>query len=223
MQSDNLLKESKIDNLLGTKAMLMKKILIITLLSLPGILCHAQKGFELKLGGGLEFIGTDPWLNGGIMTGSVLYNINGVVAIAASYSQGINNTFYIEAKSNAYKSSVSELGLDVQVTFLRVGKVKIYGSGGVGQVKVKNKEPVPDFINNDPLGTPTLELEDSAVGFGLGFGGVLNLGGGLYLNFLEYRFRTLGSDFMEMDKGFHGSVGPMHTFKAGISYVFGAK
>lgn len=201
----------------------MKKSLLFLLLISGPFFSNAQKGFELKVSGGIEFIGVDPWLNGGIVTGSLLYNINGAVAIGASYSGGIGNTYYIEAKSNGYESSLSEIALDVQVTFLRLGKVKMYGSAGVGQVMVENKEPVPDFISFDPFGTPTLELNDSAIGFGLGVGAVLNLGGGLYLNFFEYRLRTLSSDFMEMDKGFQGSVGPMHTFKAGISYVLGAK
>ena len=201
----------------------MKKLLSIFLFVFLVNYSFAQKGFELKVSGGMEFLGVDPWLNGGIVTGTLLYNINGAVAIGASYSTGMANQYRIETKSNAYESSISELALDLQITFLRVGKVKLYGSAGVGQIRAENKEPVPDFINFDPFGTPQLDLKDSATGFGLGAGGILNLGGGLYLNFFEYRFRTVKSDFMQMDKGFHGSVGPMHTIKAGISYIFGAK
>lgn len=200
----------------------MRKYFIITLIILP-LISTAQKGFELKASGGLEFIGTDPWLNGGIITGSVIYNINGVLALGASYSMGINNNYNIETKSNAYETSLSELAIDTYITFFRLGKVKIYGTAGVAQVSAKTKERLPDFINADPFGTPTLDLEDNVIGFGIGGGGVLNLGGGLYLNFFEYRLRTLSSNFMEMDKGFQGSVGPMHTVKAGISYILGAK
>ena len=182
-----------------------------------------QKGVELKVSGGLELIGVDPWLRGGIATGTLLYNFNGVFALGASYSSGIGNKYYIENNANAFETSINELALDAYFNFLRLGKVKIYGTAGIGQVSAKTKEPVPDFINGDPFGTPSVNLEDSAVGLGLGAGGVLNLGGGLYLNFFEYRLRTLKADFMQMDKGFHGSVGPMHTFKAGVSYIFGAK
>ena len=171
----------------------------------------------------MEFIGVDPWLNGGIITGGLIYNINGVVAIGASYSTGINNKFYIDADANSYESSVSEIALDVYVNFLRLGKFKIYGTGGIGQISAANKELVPDFINFDNYGTPQLDLSDKAIGFGLGTGVILNLGGGLYLNVFEYRFRTTSSDFMDMEKGNEGSVGPMHTVKAGISYVIGAK
>lgn len=200
----------------------MKKILLVALLLIP-LFSQAQRGVELKVSGGMEYIGVDPWLNGGMLTGSLLYNFNGVFALGASYSGGISNNFFIEAKTNSYDVSLNELALDAYVTFLRLGKVKIYATAGVGMVKSKTKEPVPDFINFDQFGQPVLDLEDDAVGFGLGAGAVLNLGGGWYLNFLEYRFRTLKSDFMDMDKGFHGSVGAMHTIKVGISYVLGAK
>lgn len=201
----------------------MRKVLLFILLSSVYFGAQAQKGFEIKLSGGMEFIGVDPWINGGIYTGALLYNFNGAVAMGLSYSGGIGNKFYIDAKANSYETKLSELALDVYVTFLRAGKVKLYGTGGIGQVKSENTELVPDFINFDSFGNPQLDLNDSAIGFGLGAGGVLNLGGGLYFNFLEYRFRTLSSDYMDMDKGFQGSVGPMHTVKAGISYVIGAK
>lgn len=201
----------------------MKKLLFIFLFVFLVHSSFAQKGLELKLSGGMEFLGIDPWINGGIVTGALLYNINGVIAVGASYSSGIGNQYRIETKANAYESSISEIALDLQFTFLRAGKVKLYGNAGVGHIMSENKEPVPDFINFDPFGTPQLELKDSSTGFGIGVGGVLNLGGGLYLNFFEYRLRTVKSDFMQMDKGFNGSVGPMHTFKAGVSYIFGAK
>ena len=200
----------------------MRRIVLILLVTLP-IIASAQRGVEIKVSGGMEFIGVDPWLNGGIVTGSLLYNINGVFAIGASYSTVIGNKYYIDANSNAFDTSLSEIALDAYLTFLRVGKIKLYGTAGLAQVSAKVNELVPDFINFDPYGTPTLELEQDAIGFGFGAGGVLNLGGGLYFNFFEYRLRTLGSEFLDMDKGFQGSVGPMHTVKAGISYVIGAK
>ena len=201
----------------------MRKLLLVLLLLPSFYFAQAQKGFELKVSGGMEFLGVDPWINGGIVTGALIYNINGIVAVGASYSGGINNKYRIEAKANAYESSISELAADVYVTFLRAGRVKLYASAGVGQIRASNKELVPDFINFDPFGTPQLDISDSSIGFGLGAGGVLNLSGGFYLNFFEYRLRTVNSEFMQMDKGFNGSVGPMHTFKAGISYIFGAK
>ena len=198
----------------------MRKILVGILLLFSAITAEAQKGIEIKVSGGLDFIGNDPWIEGGIITGALIYNFNGTIAVGASYSGSINNTFRIDNNANAYKSSLSELSLDLFVNVLRLGKVKLYLTTGIGQVKAENKEPVPDYIS---FGSGSLDLKDSAIGFGLGAGGVLNLGGGLYLNFIEYRIRTLSSDFMEMDKGFHGGVGPMHTIKAGVSYVFGAK
>lgn len=201
----------------------MRKFLLGLVFLFGAFAVQAQKGFELKVSGGLEYLGIDPWINGGIVTGALMYNFNGTVALGASYSAGIGNKYAIEAKANSSETSLSEIALDVYVNVLRLGKVKLYATAGVGQVKGENKQLVPDFINFDPFGTPVLDIKDSAIGFGLGAGGVLNLGGGLYLNFFEYRLRTLSSDFMDMDKGFNGSVGPMHTFKAGISYVFGAK
>lgn len=201
----------------------MKRFAILLLLLSP-VFCQAQRGVELRFTGGYEIIGVDPWLNGGIISGTVLYNINGVLALGASYSNGIGNRYNIEEKANySYDAALSELALDAQVTFLRVGKVKLYGMVGIGQVKGKTKELVPDLVNGNFFDPPSVILEDKAIGFGLGAGGILNLGGGFYLNFLEYRFRTLSSDFLQMDKGFQGSVGPMHTIKTGISYILGAK
>ena len=197
----------------------MKKILSLLFIVAP-LIVSAQKGFELKIGGGAEFIGTDPWMNGGLVTGTLFYNVNGIVAIGASFTQGVGNEFFIERSANNYSASLSEASLIGQFTFFRKGKFKFYGDVGVGYVTASVDEPVPDFIG---FSTNTLDLEENVVGIGLGAGAMYNIGGGFYWNIFEYRLRTLSSEFLDMDKGFQGSVGPMHALRTGISYAFSSR
>lgn len=194
----------------------MKKALFLFLI-LFSIGAQAQRGFEVKVGGGITFLGLDPWIRGGIISATALYNINGVLAIGPTFATTAGAKFYIMESANSHESSLNEIGLIAQFTVLRAGKFKMYVNGNLANVKGKTG-PVPNFI--DPTSSTTLTIEDSAISFGLGLGTLLNLGKGFYLNILEYEIRTLSSDFMDMEKGYQGSIGPMSTFRTGISYTF---
>ena len=178
---------------------------------------QAQKGFELRLGGGLGFLGKDPWIETGLLTGTLLYNFNGVLAIGPYYSQGINSTFRVDNDQNQFKASLNEIGIMAQITVVRAGKIKVYGSGSIGFMAGKT-DPVEDFIFNSG---GTQVLDDTTLAFGLGAGVLLNLGGGFYLNILDFQMKFVADpEFMDMDKGFAGKIGPGIAAKAGISYAF---
>lgn len=194
----------------------MKKALII-ILFLTSLGAHAQRGFEIKLGGGITFLGIDPWIRGGIISATALYNVNGILAIGPTFSTTTGAKFYIFESANQYPATVSELGLVAQFTILRAGKFKMYVNGNIANVKGKTG-PIPNFI--EPTSSTTINIDDSAISFGVGVGTVLNLGKGFYFNILEYEMRTLSSDFMDMDKGYQGTIGPMHTFRTGFAYTF---
>ena len=194
----------------------MKKTFLMLFMILS-IHAQAQKGFELRLGGGLGFLGKDPWIETGLLTGTLLYNFNGVLAIGPYYSQGINSTFRIDNDQNQFKASINEIGIIAQITVVRAGKIKVYGSGSIANMAGET-DPVPDFINNSG---GTQVLDDATLTFGLGAGVLLNLGGGFYLNILDFQMKFLADpEFMDMDKGFAGKIGLGINAKAGISYAF---
>ena len=193
----------------------MKKGFLIFFL-IMSIQAQAQKGFELKVNGGLGFLGKDPWIETGFITGRLLYNFNGVLAIGPTYSQGFNTTFRIESDANQTNASLYEVGLITQITVIRAGKIKVYGSGSITNMQGKT-DPVMDFIYNSG---ETLVLDDATLAFGLGVGVLLNLGSGFYLNILDFQMRFVNSEFMDMDKGFAGKIGPGIAATAGISYAF---
>ena len=96
------------------------------------------------------------------------------------------------------------------------GKLKIYGNGNIGYLEGKS-DPVVDF---PPGSGETHEPDDSSITYGIGTGLLLNLGGGFYLNILDLQIRLVSSDFMDMDKGSAGKIGPGVGIKTGISFVF---
>jgi hypothetical protein len=193
----------------------MKKALIFLIMAVP-LVVNAQRGFEIKVSGGHEFIGIDPWLNGNVITGTLLYNVSGIVAIGTSFTQGFGNKYYVEEKANSFDASLSEIILLTRLTFIRSGKIKVYGNLAIGQVSASTDEQVQLYGKN-------IRQKDKSIGLGIGAGGLLNLGGGFYWNFLEYHMSTLPYDFLDMDKGFQGSGGPMHTVKTGFAYTFSSK
>ncbi|MDX1627755.1 MAG: outer membrane beta-barrel protein [Fulvivirga sp.] len=186
-----------------------KKLVVILLVALP-ILAKAQSDWELRVSGGYEFIGIDPWLNGSLITGTLFYNISGIVAMGPSFTQGIGNNYYVDNSANNFETSLQEIALITQFTFLRKGKFKAYGDLSLGLLKAETKEPVVGYLEGEAI-------KDETFGVGFGVGSLLYLGSGVYWNILEYRMRTLSSDFMDMEKGFQGSIGPMHAIRTGIS------
>lgn len=194
----------------------MKKLVFLILVIILSFNAQAQKGMELRIGGGVGFLGKDPWIETGLITASALYNINGVLAIGPVHTTGVATTFRIDSDKNKFDASISEIALWGQFTVLRSGKFKVYGAASLAYIKGKT-DPVPDFIN---FSGGTIVLEDSAVGLGLGTGVLLNLGGGFYFNLIDLHIRMVGSEFMDMDKGFEGSIGPFYKIQTAISYTF---
>ncbi len=193
----------------------MKKFFLL-LFIIFSIHAKAQKGFELKATGGLGFLGKDPWIETGLITGTLIYNFNGVLAIGPYYTHGINASFRVNSDENQVKAEIGEVGLLVQFTVLRAGKFKIYGNGNIGYVQGKS-DPVDDFR---PDSGGTLVPDDSSITYGIGTGLLLNLGGGFYLNILDFQIYLVSSDFMDMEKGFAGKIGPGVGIKTGISFAF---
>ncbi|MEP2671265.1 MAG: outer membrane beta-barrel protein [Cyclobacteriaceae bacterium] len=197
----------------------MKRTLLILCLVMS-FAAEAQKGFEVQLSGGIAFIGSDPWMRTPALSVAGLYTISPIIAFGPIYSTGLGSKFYVDSKENNYDASISEIGLLARFTFLRSGKFKMYGTTSVAQVNGK-VDSLPDFrgtiFSSNP---PAISIDDSSVGFGFGTGASLNLGGKVYLNILEFQMRVLKKDFMDMDKGFQGSVGPLFSFKSGISFIF---
>lgn len=193
----------------------MKKFFLL-LFIIFSIHAKAQKGFELKATGGLGFLGKDPWIETGLITGTLIYNFNGVLAIGPYYTHGINASFRVNSDENQVPAQIGEVGLLVQFTVLRAGKFKIYGNTNIGYVQGKS-DPVVDF---PPGSGETLVPDDSSITYGIGTGLLLNLGGGFYLNILDFQIRLVASDFMDMDKGSARKIGPGVGIKTGISYAF---
>lgn len=194
----------------------MKKLIILAVVLLS-YNAQAQKGIELRVGGGIGFLGKDPWFETGLLSATVLYNFNGVVAIGPSYTTGIATTFRIDSDGNKYDATLSEIGVLGQFTLLRAGKFKMYGTGNISIVSGKT-DPMPDFRLSPPGGN--VVIEDTSVGLGFGVGLLLNLSSGLYFNILDLYIRPVGSEFMDMDKGFEGSIGPFYMIRTGITYSF---
>ena len=199
----------------------MKRTLL-SLLIVTSITAHAQKGMELRINGGIAFFGDDPWISTGYLTVAGLYNFNGILAMGPTYSTGLGTKIAIDSGDgeNSIDASLSEVGLLAQITFLRAGKFKMYATGSIVQVKGKAKAEIinPNFNNNEPI-TP----DDSMVSFGVGMGGLLNLGGGLYFNILDFQVKGLKNDFMNFDQGFAGKAGVLSVFRTGISYSIQGK
>ncbi len=195
----------------------MKRIFFLLCFALP-FASQAQKGLELQLNGGIAFIGADPWIRTPILSVAGLYNINGNVAIGTTYATGLGTKFYVLSNEFNYDASLTEIGLLARFTFLRAGKFKMFGTTSIAQVQGK-VDSLPDFKVTTGS-QPNISLDDSSVGFGFGTGASLNLGRNIYFNIMEFQMRVLKKDFMDMDKGFQGSVGPLFSFKSGISFNF---
>jgi len=193
----------------------MKKLFLLAFVILS-ISAQAQKGLELRIGGGLGFLGADPWIETKLFTATMLYNFNGVLAIGPTYTSSVGATFRIDTDANKFDATLSEIGISAQFTFLRAGKIKLYGIVNVTNLKGKT-DPLPDFRNGSGQ---TIILEDSSFGLGFGGGILLNLGSSFYFNILDLYIRPVGSEFMDMDKGFEGNVGPLFGIRTGFSYVF---
>lgn len=186
-----------------------------TFLLLISIFAYSQKGFEVRANGGIAFFGSDPWVRGGILTATGLYNINGVIAVGPTFSFGVGTKTFIESNVNTAPTTLTEIGILAQGVYLRAGKLKLYGTFSIASLSGKS-DPLPDFINNS---ASTIILDDSTIGIGFGTGALINLGGGFYFNILDYQLRTVSKGFMDLDKGFAGKNQPMHAFRSGISFV----
>lgn len=191
------------------------KLFLTTLTLFVSLSIQAQKGFEVRANGGIGFFGSDPWVRGGLLTATALYNFNGTIAAGPTFSYGLGAKTFIESSVNSHPTTVTEIGVLAQAIYLRKGKLKMYGTLSVASLSGKS-DPLPDFINNT---TQEIELDDSAIGIGFGTGALINLGGGFYFNILDYQLRTVPTDFMDLDKGFAGKNQPMHSFRTGISIV----
>lgn len=181
----------------------------------------AQKGPEIKLGTGIGWFGNEEqWFRSAQISVTGLYNFSGVIAIGPLYTAGVGGNMYFGDNANKGQTSFSELGVVAQFTFLRTGKFKFYGSASVAQVKASYDEvTLTGYYGASDLPA----MEDTSVGIGVAAGALFNLGNGFYFNILEYQFRTIKSDFLEMDQvSWERKAGSLSSFKTGISYVFNA-
>lgn len=170
----------------------------------------AQKGPEIKVNVGFGGIGSDPWMESGMVSGTFMYNINGSIAFGALYSQSFGGNYFYFERENKFGASLEELGAIVQINYLRRGKLKLYGDLSLARISAATDVPVEGWQDGSVI-------EDEATAFGIGTGGLLNLGGGFYWNFLEFRVRLMPSDFMEMDLE-DSSAGIMGVLRTGILF-----
>ncbi len=185
--------------------------------SMPSI---AQKGPEIKIGSGIGWFGNEEqWFRAAQVSLTGLYNFSGVVAVGPIYSASIGGNMYFGDNANKAKMNFSELGLVARFTFLRTGKFKFYGSASVAQVKGSYDQQT--FVDFGGFTTTVPAKDDTSIGIGVAGGVLFNIGNGFYFNILEYQFRTIKSDFLDMDQvSWERKAGSLSSFKTGISYVF---